>query len=91
MQVFSGLAAERKIDESTRHAFLLILLEATSEMLTKGFTAKGPKRELASQLCSFLGQVPRGAQHTHPSTHRTPCQQLTECASPCRASCASGW
>lgn len=40
--VFSGLAAERKIDESTRHAFLLILLEATSDMLSKGTTAKVP-------------------------------------------------
>lgn len=64
VQVFSALAAERKIEESTRHAFLLILLEATSELLTKGFTAKGPKRELASQLCSFLGQVQTNTHYT---------------------------
>lgn len=62
--MFSALAAERKIEESTRHAFLLILLEATSELLTKGFTAKGPKRELASQLCSFLGQVQTNTHYT---------------------------
>ena len=57
MQVFSGLAAERKIDEPTRHAFLLILLEAAVETLNKGASAKGARRELAAQLCSFLAQV----------------------------------